>query len=105
MFYLFEFEQADPVFRNKEGNVRLSASAASYPKSEVSFQQTGAEDRPADLSACQPTAEFSTNCLPPLNQPDELRLFFQHAHRVKSPFRMKNVALSIMINYLRQIFI
>ena len=58
MFYLFEFEQADPVFRNKEGNVRLSASAASYPKSEVSFQQTDAEDRPADLSACQPTEEF-----------------------------------------------
>jgi len=91
--------------RNKEGNVRVSASAASYQKSEVSFQLARAEDRPADLSACQPTAEFSTNCLPPLNQPDELRLFFQHAHRVKSPFRTKNVALSIMINYLRQIFI
>ena len=102
MFYLFEFEK---VFRKRDGNVRSGASAASYQKSEVSFQLARAEDRPADLSACQPTAEFNTNCLPPLNQPDELRLFFQHAHRVKAPFRTKNVALSIMINYLRQIFI
>ena len=95
MSWLFELRDP-PVFRNKEGSVRVSASAASYPKSEVSFQLARAEDRPADLSACQPTEEFSTNCLPPLNQPDELRLFFQHAHRVKAPFRTKNVALSMI---------